>query len=370
MKGQGKLDEFAIVLLAGVILIIILMVVWTTPTEFPPTVEPRAVSLDMQNGTSMAFTLNITGLLTNANLTASGPIAKWLKFDSNFFDVIESKIVQVTVSVPDNARQGSNKGAITVASTGGSQKIDVEINVKVAEKVSSKTFDLGSFEVSFRKGTKVVGSKEDSIVSQGYFSGKSPEEVFNVDDKDLQLVNGGSISILIDDTNGLGSLIVLFNEQEVYNKISGAGEIKISLDSSKIKKPNTITIKASTPGIMFWAETVYVLKNMKFSISTEGSLAEEKAFVLQPKESQNFEHVQLTYNVKDYLVPVPKLKIKLNDQTVFDSVPTTGVFNRNFDKDVSGNRLKLETQNTVSFSFEKEGFYSIGDAVLTVFYRT
>ena len=84
-KAQLKMDEFAFVILAGIILIGMLMIIWSTPSEALAIVDPTSISLTLQRGTSTTVNLNISGA-TNVSLSAVGDTSSWISFTKNNFD--------------------------------------------------------------------------------------------------------------------------------------------------------------------------------------------------------------------------------------------------------------------------------------------
>ncbi len=227
MPEVRRIDEFAFVLLAGVILIFILMVAWTTPTELPPYVEPTSVSLTAHKGTTKSFDLTINGTLTGVNLTASGEIKDWITFNKNNFDVDGKVKVTVTVKVPSTASLGYHNGRIIVSSTGGEKAVSVAVEVTeaAAKKLATRPIVLGDFEVSYTSGTETLDSKESVQVSKGYFSGHDINLVGIVSEEKLDIITSGYLQLIVDDTNTAGNLIVFFNGKKVFDKPVGIGEV-------------------------------------------------------------------------------------------------------------------------------------------------
>lgn len=369
-KGQAKIDEFAFVLLAGIILIVILMLAWGTPSEAPPFVQPASVNLAAPMNATSTFELNITGKLSNVTLSATGEIKDWVSFNKNHFDVIDSTIVKVKIRVPFSAT-GTFTSSIIVESLGGKQIIPVTISVTEQKVIElSRSILLGEFSVSYSVGTEVLDSKEDFEVSAGYFSSYSKNLVGALTEEQLLKVADGYIQLVVDETNSAGNLVVLFNSKEVLNKIVGAGEIKIPIDKNQIERSNTITIKAGVPGWKFWMSTVYRFRIAKLVVNYKGVFSKDLQFTLNQKEIENFDHFQLNFRVKNYSSPLPQLLIKINGQLVFSSVPPLGFFNTTFNKDILGNNLILTIDNTISFLFEEQASYDIDSAVLTVYYTS
>jgi len=370
LKGQGKIDEFAFVLLAGLLLIVILMIAWGTPTEGGPLVEPSSISLTIPRNMSSTFDLIINGTLTNVTLSASGEIKNWVSFNKNLFDVFDSTVVTIKFKVP-NVTKKTYTGRIIVKSSGGEKSIPVSISVEELQvKEYSRSIPIGDFSVSFTEATETLDSKEDLEVSAGYFSNYQKNLVGVLTEKKLGIVKDGYIQLVVEETNGAGNLIVLFNDNEVYNKNVGLGEVVIPIDKSQIGKSNSIIIKAGMPGWKFWMNTVYRLKSAKFVVNYEGAFAKDIQFSLIQDEIDNFDRIQLVYRVKDYSTPLPEMIIKINHQMVYSDRPPLAFFDKDFQKDILGNDLFLTSDNTISFFFEEQASYEIANAVLTVYYTS
>lgn len=373
-KGQAKMDEFAFVLLAGIILISILMFAWTTPSELPPKVAPSSIDIETTPGSVEKFPLNISGKkLTDVQLSASGDMATWVRFSKNNFDVSKFEIVEIKVSVPKTAGIKTYKGTIKILSKDGSETIPVTVIVQkeVVKALESRNVQLGDFFVGFTSGSKDLDSRQNVQVHKGYFSERSVNLVGSLTDKELSILKGASIVIVVEDTNKLGNLMVSLNDNEVFNKNIGTGEIVIPLDKSLISKTNVVNIKADAPGFVFWTNTLYQLRSAKLVVDLEGSFSKELAFQLRPNEVSNFDNLRLAFRVQDFTPPLPELTIQLNGQTMYQAEPTSTLFDEKFDNDINDNPLILnEGDSTILFSFDKEASYSVSNAVLTVFYKS
>lgn len=370
LKGQTRIDEFAFVLLAGLIFIIILMLAWGTPAETPPFVEPTSISLTIPRNMSSTFDLNITGKLSNVTLSLTGEIKNWISFSKNNFDVLDSTTVRVKVRVP-NVPTGSYNGRIVVNSAGGQQSISVNIQVSERQiEELSRSISLGDFSVSYTAGTETLDSKEDIEVSAGYLSSYSKNLVGVLTEKKLEMVENGHIQLIVDETNNAGNLIVSFNDKEVFNKNVGAGEIIVPIDRSMIKKSNTISISAGLPGWKFWMSTVYRLRSASFVINYKGVFSKDIQFSLDDNEIKNFARFHLFSRVKSPPAPLPEMIIKINNQVVFSERPPLTWINETFYRDILGNSLILSPENTISFLFESEASYEISGTILNVYYFT
>ena len=372
-KAQGKIDEFVFVLLAGVILIAILMVAWTTPTEVAPKVSPSSVGITTVRGGVETFTLNISGKLTGVRLTVSGDIASWIKFVNNNFDVPKSRLVEVKLTVPKTALLKTYTGLITVTSEGGSKTIPVTIVVEkeVVRALESRNIPLGDFFVGFTSGSKDLDSRQSVQVEKGYFSERSVNMVGSLTEREFSILQGGEVRLVVEDSNKLGNLIVLFNDAGVFNKKVGSGEVVIPIRKNLINKTNVVNIKAETPGFIFWASTLYQLRSAGLSADLEGSFSKEISFKIRSAEAANLDSIRLAYKVEDFSSDLPELTIRLNDQIIFQEKPSTTSFDKKFETDILGDSISLnEGDNKLFFSFDEEASYSVANAIVTVFYKS
>ena len=378
MPALPKIDEFAFVLMAGVLLIFILAFAWTTPTEGPPVLSKTYLEITADQGETTTFDFSVSGTtaLTSVNFTASGEIATWITFNKNDFDVQEgeSTTVTATLKLPSDISVGIYNGHVNVKSSGGTDRFSISVDV-VEERIETSTRVVPSnefpqeFSVSYSEGTDVLDSREDISVAKGYFSGRSMELTGLITAEKLSITTGGSVHLIIEDTNKIGSLIVSINGHEIYNKIVSAGEIFIPIEKNLIERSNIVTIGAGSPGWKFWTSTVYNIISAEFGVDYDGAFAQAYNISMTNKEVDNFKQFDLYYRVRGYDTPLADLMIKINNQVVYWDMPPLAFFDMSFDEDMFGNPLYLnEGTNTVTFLFEEEASYTMADAMLTIEY--
>jgi len=369
-----KVDEFAFILLAGVLLIFILAFAWTTPTEGPPVVDKThfEITADQGETTTFDFTVSGTTALTSVNITASGEIANWMTFNKNDFDIErdETSTVTATLKVPSNVILGIYRGRVRVKGKGGKDTFSVAVDV-VEERVETSTtpVPLGDFTVSYAKGTDVLDSRAGVRVSNSYLSERTLALTGTITGEKLSIATGGSVHLLIEETNRVGNLVVLINGDEIYNRKVGPGEIFIPIDKDLLETSNMVTIRAGSPGVQFWAATVYKIKKAEFNVDYEGAFSQSFDISLTKNEVDNFKQFNLFFRVRDYSVPLPELMIKVNTQIVYWDSPPLRFFDKALSEDMFGNPLYLEEgTNTITLMFEEEADYKVADAMLTVEY--
>jgi len=364
------MDEFAYVLFAGLILIVIMMVAWSAlPEELPPMVTPPSASLSIGKGSSGSFYITINGTFTKVTLESYGEINDWINFDKNFFALGGSTDVKVTVIVPADVSEGTHAGRIVVSSSGGNRTVQVSINVlKFSSTDIPHPFYFNDFTVSYTLGSDIMASKENVEVVKGVFANQPVSLVSEpLTDEKFSMITAGFISLVVDETNSGGNLIVELNGKEMFRRIVGAGEISIPLDKSMINRTNTLAVRTESPGWKFWMNTVYRIKSVKLGINYLGVSSQEKTFELSAVDVNNFKYARVNFRVKNYLLPLQDLVIKINSQVVYSQTPSVTLFREDFRDDIFGNPIDLNVgSNTLSFLLEKEGQYDLADVNLII----
>jgi len=362
MKGQ--IDEFVLVLLAGLILIGILTIVWSSEAATQITVTPESKYLTIARGSSTSFPLNLNGSSKNVTLRGSGKITSWISFERPNLDVEGHTVITTFVTVPNDASYGLNYGDIYVEALGFQKRISITVNVST-KTVSgeSRSIDLGDFIVSYAMGEETIAEKENFIVEKGYFTDLPLSFAAILSEGKLPMVIGGYVQVIVDQTNGLGNLIVEINGNETYNQRVGVGEVIIPLSKEQISKSNSVVLKSSSPGWIFWSNSIYSIGSVKFVVEYNGTTFKDIDFVLDNSEVINFKSGKLSFYVKKYdSNKLNDLTIKINDKTIFSGIPSLTYFTKSFGSDVN---LNIGT-NIISFSVEPDTYYELKDVILTI----
>lgn len=374
-KAQGRPDEFAFILLVGLIIIMILTIIWGFgPGDPRPILEPTSFKLTIQKGASYSFFIDINGSspgrLSNVSLTPRGEITNWLSFDKNNLDIENSDRIKVTVKVPEDVSYRTYTGSISVKSKGGEASVSLSIKVSNVTLVtySSRPISLGDINVRYSVGSESLAAKENFEVSKSVFSQSSESLFVSIPSDKLSIITSGYIQLNIEKTNNAGNLIVLFNGREIFNQ-AASGNVSIPVDKSLINNTNEIVIKTTSSWLKFWSRTYYKIKQANFGADYQDILEREKTFDLESAEVKGFGYLQLAGRVKDYTSPLPELLIKINGQLVYSQVPPLALINQTLDRDILGNMIYVKTKdNRISFSFEEEASYSLDDVLLIVYY--
>lgn len=360
MKGQ--IDEFVFVLFAGLILIAILLVTWSSEAAIQITVLPESKYLTIARGSSLSFPIFMNGSAKNVTLSGSGNIANWISFDRASLDVSKQATVIATVTVPAQTSFGTHSGDIFVQTLGFEKRISIVVNVS-ARTVSSesRSINFGDFTVFYASGPETIAEKENLRTERGYFTDSPASFAAIVPQERLSMVTDGYIDIIVDQTNGLGNLIIEVNGNETFNQKVGVGETIIPLSKEQITRSNSVVLMASTPGLVFWSSSVYEIGSAKFAVNYNGTAFKDLDFMLDSLELVNFKSGRLSFFVKNSGETEHNLIISINGQTIFEGIPSS-YFSKTFGSEVNLNAIS----NTISFSTDPDTFYELEDVTLSI----
>lgn len=364
LKAQTRIDEFAFILLAGIILIVIMAVAFTTIQAGPISATLSTSNLQIAQGNSATITLHLNGTAYNISLSSSGEITGWINFDQNNFDISGFKDVVVTVLVPGNADFRTHSGNILVSFADKTVKVPITVAVTLVTVTNvPNAIRLGDFTVSYLVGSDVVGEQDNIQVSKGYFSDSPVSFTATIPDNELGILTDGFIQIFVETSNSDGNLFVDFNGQRVYSNTISTGEIDIPINATAVHKYNSVVLSADNPGVKFWESTNYKIKFAKFGVDFSGINSKQLTFSLSSTDLNNFNFGTLSFQVRNYNPnALGPMLIQINGATFFNDVPTLTYFSRSF-----GNEIPLYNgNNTISFSVSRAASYQLANVVLTI----
>lgn len=360
MKAQ--IDEFALVLLAGLILIGILTVVWTTQVAQQLTVIPDSKYLTLGRGSSSYFFLFLNGSASNVSLRASGEIANWISFDIQNFDVFGKEKVTVYVNVPSYASYGLHRGDIYVEALGYQKKVSVVINVSTRTEEEAKVIELGDFKVGYIIGEETIKKKENLVVEKGLFKEISPSFAAVIPEDKFPMIKEGYMKVIIEQSNGLGDLITELNGQKIFEGRVGVGELILPIPKELIRKSNSVFFKTTSP-LAFWSASIYEIASAEFVVEYNGTIFKDFEFELSEIEVKNFKQGTISFFVKysGEITGGEDLIIKINDQKVYEGIPFQ-YLRKSFGTEVN---LKPGI-NKISFLAKEGASYLLENTKLTI----
>jgi hypothetical protein len=366
IKGQGKLDEFAFVLLAGLIIIIVMLLVWGVPSSTQvPTINPTSKTLSVEKGGSDKFIIEINVTSKLVTLTAKGTIKDWITFSDNNFESDGLTNVEVTVKVPSGAEIRDYYGSIIVESQERGQAtmsltVKVKPKTEVGKEELSRSVYIGDFTVSYAQGTETVKTENDIEVKKSMSEDKKTTISAEIT-RDMNLVTEGSLILDVFYTNGEGNLVVRFNNEVVYDDKPSPGEIIIPLSKNSLKSYNVIEVSTSKSGWKFWTTSDYQIDKLEFKIDYYGDIEKKETFEVYADELTGFKEGLVSFNVINY-DGTGHLKVEINGYTLYDGV-RRGPFELSFNFADVG---LVRGMNTISFTTEKETSYEIEGAKIII----
>lgn len=364
-KGQG-IDEFAFVLLTGLVIIIVMLFAWGVPSEAEiPRISPDSKVLSIEKGSSDSFILEINVTSKEVSLSSRGTIEDWISFSDNDFESEGLTTVNVTITVPFTAEEREHHGTIVVETMeGGRVTIPLTVSVlKITEKpeVSSRSIYLGDFSVSHVEGTETIKTVRNFEVRKSMYEDKRKSFSARIE-RDLDLITEGTIVLDVFYTNQEGNLIIKFNNEEVFNEKVMPGEVVIPIDKGSIKSYNVIEISSSGPGWKFWTSSVYKIDKVDFTISFFGELRKEMSFNVFSDEIENFKEGWLEFDVESFEGD-GKLTVEINGYPVLED-RRRGFFRKSIDR-----VLLVWKENIITFSTEPGTSYQIRRAKITLIHE-
>jgi len=352
-------DEFAFVLLAALIFIAIMLVYWTTPQEFPPSLEPKVISVRMLPNTQKILTFKVTGNLTAVNLDANGTLSQLISFPENNFNVYGEKEVRAILKSP--VSYGKYEGYIIAKGKGGEDCIKVTVYVSSNLSLTYRSIPVEDFRIYNYGSERVVESKYDFVVERSLFSSKEAKLIFKLENMEIEELK---LKLAISDAKGSGYLVVRLNGNTVFRKKVVEGFEEIALNVSDIRELNFITIGVENEGFGIFFKTSYSVYEAKVMARYKSSPYSFELYLPQ-KEIDDFHSLEFSSTLvqQNY----PSVEIKVNNQKVFIGKLPISVFKLNISKDLLGNELLLYPKNNISFSLLTEGEIYFSNNIIKVY---
>ncbi len=358
--AETKIDEFAFVLIAGIIILIVMLLMWGVPTQTQlPIVEPDSQSLVINRGSIEKFILKINVTSNKVTLTPKGTIKDWIKIGNNGFESSGLSSVEISVKVPSGTEERDYYGSIEVESEEGG-KVVVPLTITVIGSSSttntevSRIHYIGDFTVTYVAGSEVLKTMNNVEVS----GNKKVSFSSNVD---MSMVTDGLITIDVFYTNNEGNLVVKLNNQVLYDDQPGVGELELPVSMDMLKSYSVIEISTTKPGWKFWTSSVYRIDKVEFSVNYFGNVEKKETFEVVSEEITNFKEGRVEFKVEDY-EGNGNLVVKINDYKVYEDTRQGNVAVAFRFEDVGLTR----NQNTISFSTETGTTYNIKNARVVI----
>jgi hypothetical protein len=224
-----------------------------------------------------------------------------------------------------NALLGDGGSTGGTGGTGGGTALSAPVKIieeKIGQVSLARTNTIEHAFLATRITTQTNAreiKKVDSLyVRRGTFEEEMKDVKFTVD---TGLTDDLKLSFTVN--KGKGRLIILLNNQEIYNaEVTGAPE-PITLDKSNIAAENTLTFKASTPGGAFWTLNEYDLKDVLVSgaVHDVSKSAAEQHFSVSQNEYDTLDKAELKFTPACDARYASTLNVFINGENILSQIP-------------------------------------------------
>ena len=223
------------------------------------------------------------------------------------------------------------------------------------ENYAARSMNLNTFSVG-EPHSEALNSWPQMEISAGWLGGRGEQAVVNVPDYLMETSRGVKMTFDLYETNNYGNLVIKWNGREVLNQALQPRQHEVFIDREDVKRSNSMEVYSTGPGMMFWAASIYTIKN--FNVNLEYGPQRVVAFEILPSEMQQFGRVELSA----YASGTGTLRMLINGVQVYSGTPV-GVITEEFnllDAPIS------EGQNILTL-VDETGTYTLRDAVFRIY---
>lgn len=363
MKSQQRgFDEFALIIIAAMIFIGIFAIYLSSSLDTVPQIYPREVSIFLLPNEKTSLTIKILGNSSNASLEVEGPISDFISLSESNFAIFGEKEVKIQVKAPSSL--GTFIGYIKAKTSAGEDKIPVKIIVSQSYQLASRLISYPSFTISNYGKGNIVDYRENDFVEKSMFRDKKIKLMLQLNETEIE---EAYVFVIISDSQGPGELIIKQNDEILYSKKTGIGEIKVPLNITKLGTINFIVIEVSNPMWNFFGKSRYEIYSAKIFVRYKGSF-QVLDLNLNKNEIERFHSIEFSSLIQSSY-PLPTLEIRINDQIVYKEKIPVAAFRVNISKDILGEKLILSENNKIGFYIVDEGYANFNNNILKVYYR-
>ena len=201
-------------------------------------------------------------------------------------------------------------------------------------------------------------SAEAITIKNNWFSQQAYNLTFSL--SDLRYANNIILSFNVD--NAQGNMIISVNGGEVYNKEVKEKNLAITIPKNLLAKQNSVLIKVSSVGFMFWSTNTYQLSNLNLvaDITDISAQASQSTFIISSTEHNNLDTATLRFYVDcKNIYDLSKLNVEINSHLIYSQIPECGGY---VSQQISP-QILASGENIISFNTEfnkpTTAYYSI-----------
>jgi len=232
--------------------------------------------------------------------------------------------------------------------------------VGYSSSYAGQTADYGSFVVGQTQADNLRKATQLDICA-GLWCNRQQELSVAVPSYYMDTLKDVRVSFAIYDTNQYGDLVVKWNGKEFHRARSASQDYVITIDREYVKDSNTLQIYAEGPGLMFWASTIYTLRD--FRADLEYGPAHISTFTLSQSELGAWNSGDLSFAGSG---STGQLRVRSNGYVVYQGMPAGQV---NVPLNYSTAAPKLG-ENILVFDALGGGVFSLGNVRLRLYLLT
>jgi len=229
--------------------------------------------------------------------------------------------------------------------------------VGFAHDYPARSDSLGSFAVGETQ-TELLKAVPKMKIVAGLLGGDGEEFGINVPEWFRPTMKRVKITFTVEESAPYGNLIIKWNGKEFYND-KASGSVAVNINSEYVKSSNNIEILAGGPGIFFWANTVYEIRN--FNINLEYGPAKLIPFEVFSRELEAWNKGELSF----YSTGSGTLSIKINGAEIYNKKPDISNI-----VEFEYNDAPLKVGNNIISLSSPDGVLNLQDVELRIFLLT
>jgi hypothetical protein len=233
--------------------------------------------------------------------------------------------------------------------------------VGYSSSYAGQNIDYGYFTVGQSQSLN-MGRAIELDMCAGLWCNRQHEMQADVPAYYMDTMRNVKIGFAIYDTNQYGDLVVRWNGKEFYRGRASARDYTIYIDKQYVKESNTLQIYAEGPGLMFWASTIYSIRD--FSADLEYGPSTIKAFTLSQAELNAWNSGDLSFFTQVHTSG--QLRVRMNGNVVYQG-PAGGTQSIALNYSNAGPRVG---ENILTFEGMNNGVFTLTNVQLRLYIMT
>ncbi len=215
------------------------------------------------------------------------------------------------------------------------------------------THNLDPVDLFIKEEPQIIKLSNSMQIERSYFSNQDQLLTFNID----KLNNIKTALLTFTVTDASGQLIIELNGEKIYqNKVRKGQQETANIRTDILNDQNELKFSVTLPGIAFFMNNKYSLKDIIFKQQLETiNSKEDRTFYVSNNERNNIDRSTLSFNsyCNSLDESATSLNVYLNDKILTSEVISCGSGERGVDIDI--NKI-LEGQNTMTFVISSGAF--------------